>query len=295
MTKFSVQMFKDIERDINEFVTDNSIETTLNVKHSLLNVIDRIHNTPKFLDDVRNDSDLQTKTTLVAKKYISEIANTNLDVSHNSQEIPKVIILDSKKTTQNNDWYTFSFDEDLETKNLNLECIIIKSKNIIDANHVHIRCKQMPRSTIFNDKHISDYHTSLILTRVVSLDNTYYYHYKPITNKGHTSNIRLVFSKLDIDILDHKHQSITFKERIPDLKWNVIHDKNQIEIVSDTQKIRQYKHFHTIDSNQNVYDLSLMSHDDDDRVTLQSDHSFPEILNELHMETNEFTLFFTYN
>lgn len=300
MTNFSVEMFKNIEREINEFITYNTIQPRLNVKHALLNVVDKIRNSPKFLIDIHNEEELHKKTVLFMKKYILDTSSS--DTTHNIpvEEIAKVIILDSKNAHLNNEWNNFVFDEELHTKNLNLECLIVKSKDKLDGPHVHIRCKQMARSTILTEKNIKDYHTSLVLTRILTLGDIFYYHYQPIKSNSHSSDIPLVLTNLDLQVIDSNNKTLKFKDRIDNLRWNVDYDANVIEVHSHLEEIRKLSSIYAVDtSSKSKYYLTIKS-DQNDTITLKADDTNPldkESLleNNLFSDVNSSTLYFTYN
>ena len=306
MTNFSVEMFKNIEREINQFITYNSIETDLNVKHSLLNVVDKIRNSPKFLMDIHNEEDLQKKTLIVMKKYILETsAAAKHDRLNAVEEIAKVIILDTKDSLLNGEWNSFSFDQDIETRNLHLECLIIKSKDKLDGPHVHIRCKQMARSTILTEKQIKDYHTSLVLTRILALDDIFYYHYQPIKSSTNSnSSIRLVLSNLDLQVLDHKNKPINFKERLENVNWKVDYDNNSVDVYSHVDEIRRGSRFYAIDSTRNRYyftvDKATEAQNGPEKITLKADMNSSldgeyVLDNCLYSDVNDSTIYFTYN
>ena len=299
MTNFSVQMFKNIEREINEFITYNSIETELNVKHSLLNVVDKIRNSPKFLLDIHNEEELEKKTILVMKKYILETSDKTSNRLGNVEEIAKVIILDTKDSLLNNEWNSFTFDQEIETKNLNLECLIVKSKEKLEGPHVHVRCKQMARSTLLTEKDIKDYHTSLVLTRILTLGDMYYYHYQPIKSMHSNSSIRLVLSNLDLQVIDSKNKPLKFKERFDNLKWNVDYNTGTIQILSNLDEITKFTQFYAIDSNKNKYYFKILNHDDEkiilkaeDSTTLDEENMLE---NCLYSDVNDSTIYFTYD
>jgi hypothetical protein len=294
-------MFKNIEREINEFIAYNSIETELNVKHSLLNVVDKIRNSPKFLLDINNDDELEKKTILVMKKYILETTSnrTSNNRLNEVEDIAKVIILDTKDSLFNKEWNSFSFDEDIETKNLNLECLIVKSKEKLDGPHVHIRCKQMARSTILTEKQIKDYHTSLVLTRILNLGDIFYYHYQPIKSLNPSSSIRLVLSNLDLQVIDHKNKPLKFKEHFDNLSWKVDYNNSTIQVFSKLNEIRNFAQFYAIDAAKNKYYFKIQNQDDE-KIILKADDNSPldkenELENCLYSDVNESTMYFTYN
>lgn len=297
MTNFSVEMFKNIEREINEFITYNTIQPRLNVKHSLLNVVDQIRNSPKFLLDIHNEEELHKKTVLLMKKYILE---TSSDTSHSIpvEEIAKVIILDSKNAHLNNEWNSFVFDDELHTKNLNLECLIVKSKDKLDGPHVHIRCKQMARSTILTEKNIKDYHTSLVLTRILTLEDIYYYHYQPIKNNNHSSDIPLVLTNLDLQVVDSHNKTLKFKERVDNLIWDIDYDANVIEVHSHLDEIRKLTSIYAVDTSSKAKYYLSIKNDQNETITLKADDTLDkerQLENSLFSDVNSSTLYFTYN
>lgn len=299
MTNFSVQMFKNIEREINEFIAYNSIKTELNVKHSLLNVVDKIRNSPKFLLDINNEEELEKKTILVMKKYILETTSDKSSNNrlHDVEEIAKVIILDTKDSLFNKEWNSFTFDEDIETKNLNLECLIVKSKEKLEGPHVHIRCKQMARSTLLTEKHIKDYHTSLVLTRILTLDDIFYYHYQPIKSINPSSSIRLVLSNLDLQVIDSKNKPLKFKECFDNLSWEVDYNNSTIQVFSKLQEIQNFTQFYAIDTTKNKYYFDIQNQDNE-KITLKARSPLDkesELENCLYSDVNESTIYFTYN
>ena len=299
MTNLSEKKKKNIEREINEFIAYNSIETELNVKHSLLNVVDKIRNSPKFLLDINNEEELEKKTILVMKKYILETTSdkTSNNRLNQVEEIAKVIILDTKDSLFNKEWNSFTFDEDIETKNLNLECLIVKSKEKLEGPHVHIRCKQMARSTLLTEKHIKDYHTSLVLTRILTVDDIFYYHYQPIKSINPSSSIRLVLSNLDLQVIDSKYQPLKFKDCFDNLNWEVDYDNSTIQVFSKLYEIQNFTQYYAIDATKNKYYFDIQNQDNE-KITLKARSPLDkesELENCLYSDVNESTIYFTYN
>lgn len=303
MVKFSVQMFKEIEQQVTDFITFNTIDTNINVKHTILSVIDRIHNTPKFFEDIKTEQDLLTKTLIVAKRYITAISDTD-QTKQTPDECSKVIILNSSDgTCVNKSWNRFGFDG-VHTKNLNIECLIIKSKEKIKSTHVHVLCKQLPRSTILNGSGIEDYHTSLLLTRILTLEDCHYHHFKPINDKFSKSDIRTTLTNLDFKVVNASNNVIEFKKALNNVDWKVS-DQNTIEISSESYSAicenECENNIYVLDSIGNRFNLKLLRGDseskDDAKLLLKSDTDFDdhELINTLYTDADEkFTMYLTY-
>jgi hypothetical protein len=157
----------------------------------------------------------------------------------------------------------------------------------------------MARSTILTEKQIKDYHTSLVLTRILNLGDIFYYHYQPIKSLNPSSSIRLVLSNLDLQVIDHKNKPLKFKEHFDNLSWKVDYNNSTIQVFSKLNEIRNFAQFYAIDAAKNKYYFKIQNQDDE-KIILKADDNSPldkenELENCLYSDVNESTMYFTYN
>lgn len=303
MVKFTVDMFRKIEMDVNEFIVQNNIARDINVKQSLLEIVTRFHNDPKLMIGVNSEHDLELKTFMMMKKHvISKLGDHDLNKFKSDVDLCKVFILDSVNATANSDWNTtFTFDEEMRTKSMNLECVVIKSKNMISGPHIHLQSKQMSKPNIMN---IDNYNTTLVLTRMIKCEDDIYCHYQPIKKPLLDNNLEQVFSKLDFNILDNNMRKIQFKKYLKDVELEIDEsNSNIIRILSHFEELKEIR----IGSSMTLYDAeqvqqtAIVKSVDSQRkiveVIFNCDRSIDKLknMNNIIFDNHSFHMYFTYN
>lgn len=239
MVRFTVDMFRNIEMDIHRFLINENLSKDFNVKQMLFEVVSKFTTDPKLMVGIKSDEELQLKVHAMMKRAVLSTLNVTIrDKFPPSQETCKVFILDSMNAAVNQNWNTtFALEEDVETSNMNLECIIIKSKTTTPGPHIHLQSKQMSRP---NDIGIDNYHDTLLLTRMIKCEDALYCHYQPIKKCNVDSNIKQVFSKLDFNVLDHNLRLIPFKTRLTNVGLRV--DNNTVWVTVQPPDLETFKH-----------------------------------------------------